>query len=343
MTTDPTAIQHSFVVPQGYAARAARTYLAFRYTRTSQLIAVIVVVIATTFVGLALATSIGVPALAPIFPLFVNAGGWLGGFIQTKRQFSRDFVEGAVIGVAVEPTALVITAPSGKSELSYEWIESVTTRAGLVILKYSRAAIYVVLPHEVLPEDAVARVRASVTFANRTKTTEIDDSDVEGIPMTNRVDIDADYAARAARAYVAFSITRPSTIAAMAVLVVALFGVALANAREPGEIPIAIVVVVGGYAAFTIAFFLVLGRSVRKGVARQQPADSCVFTGFNAQAMASRTPLATSVIPFQSFEKVWRRNEFVFARMRGSRAVVIYAAKVFTDDALAAITASARR
>ena len=130
---------------------------------------------------------------------------------------------------------------------------------------------------------------------------------------------DATFVPRLFRAYVAFRVLRPSSMASLAfiALVAAILGFSVFVGRNVnGLLPFVALVVALGVIVLLYAFILV---ALRRGMARNSPVGTRYAVGLGEDAMRIEGPFVSSEVRYAAFRTVAVKNGFVFLQQRTNK------------------------
>lgn len=152
-------------------------------------------------------------------------------------------------------------------------------------------------------------------------TTETETVDIQHEYLT-----DATFVPRMARVYTAFSLARPTSVAAISVVTV--LGLVALVLGLIAELPIiavagAVYVLIG-----PISGALIYLRT-RRGNARRLPVGSRIGIGLGETMIRTEGPFGSSTTSYAAFAKAFRQGDFVILRLQGLRAYSILPSELF--------------
>ncbi|HET7735655.1 MAG TPA: hypothetical protein VFK52_06750 [Nocardioidaceae bacterium] len=154
----PEVVGASFVVPEGWAARAATAYLVTLHRRPRAWLVYIFVLA----VGLVLWALLG-SAWWLLYPVLGTPVVLVGSWLRSRRALASGLPVGSVVEVRCSDTAIEVNQPAGRTETPYASYTDIWVIRDFVLLRHRLGGSIGVFPREVFPEEALAAVQASVT------------------------------------------------------------------------------------------------------------------------------------------------------------------------------------
>lgn len=150
---------HTYTTDATTAARMTKAFVKMQFAQT-KLRVVYALMLATVVFDLVLAhtdglfISFGLIVFMVLLPILT--------YRNAKRAFGAYAASGSILSTGFGDEFVKIDTPKGNSEIKFSAFQDLKVRDGFVMLRHQGSGIHTVLPQELFPDEAIARIRQSL-------------------------------------------------------------------------------------------------------------------------------------------------------------------------------------